>query len=216
MTQKSRGRPSRAGLSPSETKDVLIRRALELWTEKGFAATGLNELLGSVNVPKGSFYHYFDSKESFGECVIESYADFLSRKLARHFSCENKAPLSRLEGFIDEASEGLGRYEYRRGCLIGNLGQELGGLDAALRQQLSDVFVRWGLQLKELLDEAVDLGEIPLGVDTATLSSFFWMGWEGAILSARLERSPEPLMLFKEHYLRLCHCQTITLEEQRG
>lgn len=49
----------------SDTRELLLRAGLEVLTEKGFAATGIDEILGRVGVPKGSFYHY-DSKEAFG------------------------------------------------------------------------------------------------------------------------------------------------------
>ena len=46
---------------------------------KGFAAVGLNEILCMAQVPKGSFYHYFKSKESFGEALVDSYVlDYLA------------------------------------------------------------------------------------------------------------------------------------------
>lgn len=46
---------------------------------KGFSAVGLNEILSTAQVPKGSFYHYFKSKESFGEALLDSYVcDYLA------------------------------------------------------------------------------------------------------------------------------------------
>ncbi|WP_235598593.1 TetR/AcrR family transcriptional regulator, partial [Salmonella enterica] len=40
---------------------------------KGFSAVGLNEILAAAGIPKGSFYHYFGSKEAFGEALLDAY-----------------------------------------------------------------------------------------------------------------------------------------------
>jgi len=46
---------------------------------KGYSAVGINEVLAEAGVPKGSFYHYFASKDAFGEAILKSYfADYLT------------------------------------------------------------------------------------------------------------------------------------------
>src|SRR4051794_35760219 len=56
-----RGRPPKRVPSYGETREALIRAGVAALSEKGFSATGLDEILRSVGVPKGSFYHYFPS-----------------------------------------------------------------------------------------------------------------------------------------------------------
>src|ERR1700742_2378050 len=57
----------------SDVRQHILDSAYLLMGRKGFTAVGLNELLTAAGVPKGSFYHYFDSKESFGEALLEDY-----------------------------------------------------------------------------------------------------------------------------------------------
>ncbi|WP_341646198.1 acrylate utilization transcriptional regulator AcuR [Thauera sp. SDU_THAU2] len=195
-TPRRRGRPPRQRENLTETRELLLRAGLEVLTEKGFSATGIEEILGRVGVPKGSFYHYFGSKEAFGLDLIKRYGLFFARKLDRHFGNSSLAPLDRLRSFVADATDGMARYEFRRGCLIGNLGQEMGALPESFRERLKETFEDWQARLAACLREAQQAGEIAPAADTEQLAVVFWIGWEGAVLRAKLERSATPLEVF--------------------
>lgn len=197
---RRRGRPPRHREDLSGTRDLLLRAGLEVLTEKGFSATGIEEILGRVGVPKGSFYHYFESKEAFGLQLIDLYAEFFAKKLDRHFCNKTQSPLSRLHAFIDDAKDGMARYEYRRGCLIGNLGQEMGSLPESFRARLKDTFEDWQSRLSVCLIEAQQEGQLSPDVDVRQLAAFFWIGWEGAVLRAKLEKTVAPLDVFTRFF----------------
>jgi len=194
------GRPAGNGQARKETRDRLVRRGIELLTEKGFASTGIDAVLKSVDVPKGSFYHYFPSKDAFGQAVIEGYAAYFAKKLDRWLLDETVAPLDRLENFIADAKSGMVRHDFRRGCLIGNLGQELGASHGDFRAALEAVFLDWQARVTACLEAARTAGEIDPDADCAALAEFFWIGWEGAILRAKLTRSLRPLNLFSDTF----------------
>ncbi|ACX96433.1 TetR/AcrR family transcriptional regulator [Halothiobacillus neapolitanus] len=198
--QKRRGRPPKARDTLIETRELLLRAGLEVLTEKGFSTSGIDEILSRVGVPKGSFYHYFDNKEAFGSELIERYAQYFATKIERHLRNEMLSPLDRLKAFIEDASLSMERYAYRRGCLVGNLGQEAGVLPQRLRTQIKDVFSDWEVRLLRCLDEAKADGQISVSADTTQLASFFWIGWEGAVLRAKLERCGEPLRIFSQGF----------------
>jgi len=101
---KRSGRPSKSGHSHQTVREKLIWCGTALLTEKGFNSTGIEEILKQVNVPKGSFYHYFKNKEGFGEAVINNYADYFSRKLEKHLGDESLPALLRLQNFIQKNS----------------------------------------------------------------------------------------------------------------
>lgn len=56
-----------------DTRQHLLDTGHRMMVVKGFTGVGLNEILQAASVPKGSFYHYFNSKEAFGEALLESY-----------------------------------------------------------------------------------------------------------------------------------------------
>lgn len=195
------GRPPKRIDDRLETREALVRCGTEVLTEKGFAATGIDEVLRRVGVPKGSFYHYFDNKEAFGRAVIDQYAAYFARKLDRCFLDASRLPLARVQAFVDDACGGMARHKFRRGCLIGNLGQEMAVLPEAYRARLEEVFEDWQARLAACLQEARKVGEIAPQADCEALATFFWIGWEGAVLRAKLARSEAPLRQFAAGFL---------------
>lgn len=195
-----RGRPPRHRDDLTHTRELLLRTGLEVLTEKGFSATGLEEILRQAGVPKGSFYHYFKNKEAFGLALIDRYGRFFAHKLDQHLLDANLSPLERVRAFINDAARGMERFEFRRGCLIGNLGQEMGVLPESFRSKLQETFEDWQQRFALCLKEARDYGELNPDADTEKLSSFFWIGWEGAVLRAKLEKQATPLEVFEEYY----------------
>jgi TetR/AcrR family transcriptional repressor of nem operon len=182
----------------SETRDRLIQIGTEILSEKGFDATGLDEVLRRASVPKGSFYHFFESKADFGLAVLDHYAFLWDQKLKRLLRDPKIAPLKRVNNYIDEGVRGLKKYSYRRGCLVGNLAQELPVLDDVFRIRIQRVFASWERLLRECLDDAKRVGELSPDADSAHLANFFWMAWEGAILQAKLGRSVKPVEKFRD------------------
>ena len=201
IAPRRRGRPPKQRDDLVDTRELLLRAGLETLTEKGFSAVGIDEILKRVSVPKGSFYHYFTSKEAFGLALIDRYGAFFAHKLDRHFLNQELSPLKRLDAFIDDAKEGMTRFDYTRGCLIGNLGQEMGSLPESFRARLKATFEDWQTRFASCLIEAQAAGELSLKADVQQLASFFWIGWEGAVLRAKLERSSEPLDVFAQYFL---------------
>ncbi len=200
---RRRGRPPKELAGYSETRDTLLRAGVAALTEKGFSATGIDEILRSVNIPKGSFYHYFGSKESYGAELIELYAAYFARKLERILTDPSRTPMDRLRDFVADAEAGMRRYRFRRGCLVGNLGQEMNALPETYRKQLRNVFLDWQARTERCLLEAREHGQIPADKDCKALAEFFWIGWEGAVLRAKLDGGPGPLRVFANGFFSM-------------
>jgi TetR/AcrR family transcriptional repressor of nem operon len=200
-TRRGPGRPPKPAGAHLATREALIRCGLEVLTEKGYHAIGLDALLRQAGVPKGSFYHYFRSKDDFGLQVLDAYGAYFARKLDRRLLDTTLAPLARIAAFVEDAITGMARHGFKRGCLAGNLGQDAGALDEAFRERIEAVFRDWQTRLQRCLEAAVLGGELDRGADCASLAVYFWTGWEGAVLRAKLVRNAEPLALFARHYL---------------
>jgi TetR/AcrR family transcriptional repressor of nem operon len=199
---RKRGRPPKVEGNHREARDALCRAGVAALTEKGFSATGIDEILKSVNVPKGSFYHFFDSKEAFGAELIALYAHYFARKLDQFLQDESLPPLQRITAFCQDAENGMTRFGFRRGCLVGNLGQEMGALPESFRALLSSILLEWQAKLEACLKAARRAGQIPPHADCARWAAYFWIGWEGAVLRAKLEHQAQPLRLFADMYIK--------------
>jgi TetR/AcrR family transcriptional repressor of nem operon len=184
--------------NPAETRSRLIQIGTEILSERGFGATSIDQVLGLASVPKGSFYYYFDSKADFGLAVIDNYAFLWEQKLTRLLRDPNVLPLQRVWNYIGEGARGLEKYAFRRGCLVGNMGQELAGLDDTFRKRILGVLDSWNAYLAACLREAQERGDLAADLDTDKIASFFWFAWEGAVLKAKLERSTTPVDQFRD------------------
>ena len=188
-----------------DTRTLLIRTGVAVLTQKGYSSVGLDEILRLAQVPKGSFYHCFASKEAFGQALIAAYASYFARKLDRWLLDASVPPLQRLHHFIDDAIHGMARYDFARGCLVGNLGQEMGALPESFRLRLRETFEDWQRRTADCLRDAQDAGELSPALDPHQLATYFWIGWEGAVLRSKLEHSPAPLELFAHFFFAGFH-----------
>jgi TetR/AcrR family transcriptional regulator, transcriptional repressor for nem operon len=187
----------------NETRARLINIGTEILSEKGFSSTGVEEILSKAGVPKGSFYYFFESKAKFGFAVIDNYEYLWAQKLTRLLRDPAVPPLERISNYISEGVRGLEKYAFRRGCLIGNMGQEMAALDDEFRSRILKVFNSWADYIVDCLNQAKERGEISDSVDVTEVSRFFWFAWEGAILQAKLERSVEPIEQFRSVMFKL-------------
>ena len=197
-----RGRPPRNPSALEDTREQLVRAGIELLTGQGFSSTGIDAILSHVGVPKGSFYHYFENKQAFGHAVLRAYDAYFTRKLDRHLGADDTPALERLRNFIHDGMDGMKRHDYTRGCLVGNLGQEVEALPKDYREQLNEILVGWQRRVADCLREAQAAGELQARIDADEAAEFFWIGWEGAILRARLTQNLKPLELFEDAFYR--------------
>lgn len=195
-----RGRPPRTERALQDTRELLLRAGVELLTSQGYAATGIETVLSRVKMPKGSFYHYFDSKHAFGLAVLDAYDAYFLRKLDRHLRADSVPALQRLRHFIEDAQDGMARFDFQRGCLVGNLGQEVTTLPDDFRVRLDAVLLGWQQRVADCLRLAQAEGVLSAQADADALAAFFWIGWEGAVLRARLAHSVVPMQVFAGGY----------------
>jgi TetR/AcrR family transcriptional regulator, transcriptional repressor for nem operon len=197
-----RGRPPKIARENADTKALLIRTGLETLTEFGFSATGLDTILKRAAVPKGSFYHYFKSKEAFGIALVDAYDSYFIAKLTHYLHQQDVPPLERIVNFTQSAIKGMEKYDYKRGCLVGNLNQELNHLSDEFKTRLLQSYHTWQQHIETCLDQAKEQGTITKTVNTKLMSEYFWIGWEGAVMRAKLTKSNTPLTLYTEMFLR--------------
>ncbi|TPE44149.1 TetR family transcriptional regulator [Maribrevibacterium harenarium] len=199
---RRRGRPKSKPDANEDTQEALLQAGLAWLTEHGFTGSSLESILRSVNVPKGSFYHYYRSKEAFGLAVLERYRKFFEYKLDKHLLNEQLAPLDRMQAFMDDAIRGLEKHQFERGCLIGNLEQEVHALPISFRDAIEATYASWQQRVSACLRLAQLQGHIPLKHCPDDLAHVFWLGWEGAVTRSRLHHSVAPLRAFGQFFLQ--------------
>lgn len=189
-TLKSQARPG------NDTRAELIRVGSDIIAHRGFNSTGINVVLKEAGVPKGSFYYYFSSKEDFGLAVIDDFAAAYNDQLDRTLGNPAIPPLERIRQYLEMAIEDMTTCDFCRGCLIGNLGQELAGQNESFRLRLDAIFTNWQDRFAQCLDEARGRGDIPGSADPRALAQLLQMGWQGATLRAKVSKSVAPMQQF--------------------
>ncbi len=200
------------------TRERIIQVGLRKVLEGGWAATGIDAVLRECSIPKGSFYHYFDNKEAFGYALMDSYQAFFMARLAKWFVNAPTDSLSSLQaamdGFVADAGEGMERYGYQRGCLIGALGQEVASLHQGFRARLQGHLQQWEAVVADALLQCAGSylqGSKPqaknfkttgllsaersadLQAQCRSFAQEFWAMWEGAVLHSLLSQRSDML-----------------------
>lgn len=201
ISDKKRGRPPLTERSHQDTRGLLIQCGLALLTEQGFSACGIAAVLKAAQVPKGSFYHYFSSKEDFALAVLDAYHAFFSFKLDKYLKDAMTPPLERLANFMASAARGMARHGFQRGCLAGNLGQEAAVLSDTLNDRVEAILQCWEKRVAECLEQAQQQGQLAAHKQCQELAHCFWIGWEGAVQRARIQRSQAPLESYGDFFI---------------
>ncbi|MET8649109.1 MULTISPECIES: TetR/AcrR family transcriptional regulator [Nocardia] len=174
-----------------DTRQMLVEEGSAGFLANGYHGTGIKQVLDAVGVPKGSFYNYFDSKESFAQAVIDHYSLCIQRNLADALG-PAADPIEGLRVFFDRLIDDFVAADYTGGCLIANLGGELEGSET-LRESLSGAFTAWRDGVAVALREAQEQKLVRDDIDAAELADLLVESWEGAVIRMKIERSIRPL-----------------------
>jgi TetR/AcrR family transcriptional repressor of nem operon len=178
-------------------RDHLIEMGLQHMQKTSYGSTGLKEVLSLAGVSKGSFYHYFSSKEEFGSAVLQRYLGAEVERAVTLLGESKIPPIKRLRKYFEELIGIYGPQGDRNGgCLLGNLSQEMANHSDLIQQTLQEGFRIWEVAVDAVLHEAVTRGELSKKVKTMEMASFILNTYEGALLRAKAERSEAPLQLF--------------------
>jgi TetR/AcrR family transcriptional repressor of nem operon len=187
-------------MAAKSTRDHLIDVGLDLMHQHGYNATGLTDILKAADVPKGSFYHHFDSKEDFAAAALNEYAARKAEHAALILNDVKTPPLKRLKRYFLDHAKIAGQKGPIPGCMIGRFSLEIAAVSPPVRGQISASFARWQHRIASVIQEAVSRKELPPDTDPETLAGFVLNSWEGALLRSQAEKSDAPLDTFM-HYV---------------
>lgn len=167
------------------TRETLIEAGLEALISRGYEGMGIGPLLASVTVPKGSFYHFFDSKEAFVGTVLDAYAEHYLRLRRERFTDVTRTPLSRLMSYFETLVQEMDTAHPVYGCLYGVLAQSRPSLGPDLAGNLRSKFDAWESDLADLIVEAQRSGEVDPSLDPRDAARHLIDLYEGTVLRAR-------------------------------
>lgn len=172
----------------ADVRQHILDTAKPIMLRKGFSGVGLNEILAAAGVPKGSFYHYFDSKEAFGEALLEAYFIHYIDRVDNLFERTSGTAAERLMRYwADWQAMQVSDDPYGR-CLAVKLGAEVCDLSEAMRDALrrgTDQIVQ---RLAACIAAGIDDGSLKVGLDPQPTAATLYELWLGATLLEKIRR----------------------------
>lgn len=161
--------------------------------KQGYHGTGLQGILDASNIPKGSFYNYFGSKENFGAEVIQHYIDPFIVQLTIHLQQSEADALGGIRRYFDELIAELEKNEFKGGCLLGNLMGEIGDTSEICRKSLQSTVGRYRDLLQSGLAKAQQQGMVRSDKSAEEMADLLINTWQGALLRTKIEKSSDPV-----------------------
>lgn len=183
------------------TKDRLLEAGVGMLLRRGYHDLGIQAVLDATGVPRGSFYHHFESKADFALQAVDLYMEGVHAGLDATLSDPAVPPLERMRGFFEATREKY-RSEGYLGCLLGGIGQELSGVSDTFARKIEECLEAIAERMAGCLEEARQRGDLPGDVDPQALAELLVDCWEGAALRTRLRRDPAPLQAMLNFYFR--------------
>ncbi|ORM73300.1 TetR family transcriptional regulator [Pantoea wallisii] len=159
---------------------------------KGFSAVGLKEILDESEVPKGSFYYYFTSKEDFGVAMLESYFKDYLDDLDRTLAQPGLNHAQRLMSYWQKWRDTQSFYDCQGKCLAVKLGAEVADLSDKMRSALMHGTAGIISRLAEALEAGAAEGTLTLEDEPEKVAENLYQLWVGASVMVKIVRSTTP------------------------
>lgn len=190
----------------NNTKEKLIETGIKAMLEKSYHSVGIKQILDTVGVPKGSFYHYFKSKEDFGVQVIDAFAKQHALEIQGFLEDRSITPMERLKASYMSC---LKFYPGENGgCLVAKLSHEVAQDEPNMRAAILNAFDMWQSLYARMIREAQAAGEIATELNADELARFMHNAWEGAVMMMQVRQNFAPI----KNYLEFVFKQLLNTE----
>lgn len=176
-----------------DTREHLLATGEHLCMQRGFTGMGLSELLKTAGVPKGSFYHYFRSKEAFGVAMLERHFAGYHQRLTVHFDTGAGNYCDRILAYYQETLNQFCQQGIISGCLTVKLSAEVCDLSEDMRTAMDQGAGKIMVILAQALEKGRDSHCLTFAGEPLQQAQILYALWLGANLQAKISRSATPL-----------------------
>lgn len=176
----------------TDTRQQLLDTGRRMMVTKGFTGVGLNEILQTAGVPKGSFYHYFKSKEQYGQAMLEEYFQNYLADMDQRFAATETNAREQLMGYWKQWLSNYCEPCDEQTCLAVKLSAEVADLSEAMRLTLRDGTQHVIERLTSCIERGQHDGSLPQSNAQQTATALYQI-WLGASLLSKLHRNNQPL-----------------------
>ena len=170
-------------MTRANVRDKIVDAALHLFHTRGYNGSGVNDIVLTAGVPKGSFYNHFVSKEALGLETIARYGRDYGIDALKDSSVP---PLARLRRHFEGLADTFSECGFSRGCLLGNFGAEMADASPKIREALSETLATLTDAIAGVLREARDAGSLPADKNVELFARFLMDAWEGCLIRGKV------------------------------
>lgn len=174
-------------------KKDIIKQGTELFRRQGYNNTGISDILHSCNIPKGSFYNYFQSKEAFCIQVLDDYGDAELELYTSILKAPGSSPLERLKNLYRALIARYGKENTKSGCLVANISSEMGGLNESLAEAANRNFNKWIDIIARTVAKGQAIHEIRNDKGALGIAEFLHGSFSGMLSRFKANRNPDTL-----------------------
>jgi TetR/AcrR family transcriptional repressor of nem operon len=171
-----------------DMRQHIIDVAKSLMTHKGYTAVGLLEVLKTAGVPKGSFYHYFRSKEEFGQALLEEYFQEYIGRVDIVMAAQGDGA-ERLLGYLRYWAKTQAFDHLEEKCLVVKLGAEVCDLSQDMRSVLEEGTALIIQRITRCVEQGKADGSITTTQDAEALAESLYQLWLGASLLVKVRNT---------------------------
>jgi len=183
------------------SREDIIEGGIQLFSTHGYQGTGIQQILKSLDIPKGSFYNYFKSKEAFAIEAVELYGGDGLIQHEQALSNTALSPLKRIVKRMESTQKQLVSESFEKSCLLDILAIEVSGSNKKMANIVDAIYVKRKAIYAACIKEGQELGEIRTDQKPEDLAEFLLTGYSGAQLKAKTEKSVRPMKVFVKHYV---------------
>src|SRR5690606_6566244 len=176
-------------------KDHLLDAGLKVMATRGYNGTSIQDIVNSANVPKGSFYTYFKSKEDFAIEALEKVAEERMIQNRHLLNDRSLSPQERLKRFFVDNIGGC-EENLNGGCFLGNMCQEMAESSEAIRIKVRQMLRNSTQAIEDVLEEARLNNGLKSHLPSSVLAEFLFNAWEGTLMRMKASKCREPLNAF--------------------
>ncbi|MGE8144377.1 TetR/AcrR family transcriptional regulator [Pseudomonas frederiksbergensis] len=158
-------------------------------SHKGFSAVGLNEVLQAADVPKGSFYHYFSSKDAFGVALLDHYFESYLKEVRQVFQAPDVSERQKLLLYWQRWIDNQTLQTDAGKCLAVKLGAEVADLSEPMRLALDRGTSQIINVLVGVLSRGIEEGSLTVDDAPECMALRLYALWLGASVMAKITRT---------------------------
>lgn len=175
-----------------------------LFRKNGFHNTSAADIVNTLNIPKGTFFGMFNTKEEYVLKVLQQYIDDTIAYMEKTLYQNTKVSAAkRLKLFYSSLSNYFSNEGCAYGCLLNTLTSEVGGYNDAFSQLIKKGHSQFISTLEPCVKEAQSSNEFRSDIDSRELTYFIHTSFDGALIKMKGARNDEALKIFLKTTFKL-------------